>query len=117
MLPARRGGRRWEVSERRFLTRDSLGRLLLEIPSEHRPLFVLLASTGLRHSEASALRWCDLDLETTPPRLRVRRALVKGVIGAPKSRHGARVVPLSEDLAAELRMLSRGSLASNVASG
>jgi hypothetical protein len=31
VLPARRGGRRWAVSERRFLTRAQLGRLLAEI--------------------------------------------------------------------------------------
>ncbi len=59
VLPKRRGGRRWEFSERRFLTRAQLGRLLAEIPSAHAPLFVLLASTGLRISEAIALRWCD----------------------------------------------------------
>lgn len=27
---------------------------------------------------AIALRWCDLDLNTSPPRLRVRRAIVRG---------------------------------------
>lgn len=51
MLPKRRGGRRWEFTERRFLTRPALGRLLGEIPPAHKPLFVLLASTGLRISE------------------------------------------------------------------
>ena len=103
LLPARRGGRRWEVSERRFLTREALGRLLREIPDSDQLLFVLLASTGLRISEAIALRWCDLDLDDSPPRLRIRRALVDGVMSAPKSRHGARVIPLSDELAADLR--------------
>jgi integrase len=78
VLPSRRGGGRWEVSERRCLTRQQLGRLLAEIPKAHGPLFMLLASTGLRISEAIALRWCDLDLDASPPRLRVRRAIVKG---------------------------------------
>ncbi len=96
VLPSRRGGRRWEVSERRFLTRQQLGRLLAEIPKAHEPLFMLLASTGLRISEAIALRWSDLDLDRSPPRLRVRRAIVKGTVGAPKSRHGARTVPLAD---------------------
>lgn len=105
VLPKRRGGRRWEFSERRFLTRAQLGRLLAEIPSAHAPLFVLLASTGLRISEAIALRWCDLDLDASPPRLRVRRAIVKNVVGAPKSRYGARTVPLANELAGELRAL------------
>jgi integrase len=103
VLPSRRGGRRWAVSERRFLTREQLGRLLSEIPQAHEPLFVLLASTGLRISEAIALRWCDLNLDASPPRLRVRRAIVGGIVGAPKSRHGARTIPLSDNLAERLR--------------
>jgi integrase len=105
VLPSRRGGRRWDVSERRFLTREALGRLLAEIPDAYEPLFIVLASTGLRISEAIALRWCDLDLDKNPRRLRVRRTIVNGVVGAPKSRHGARAIPLSEELAQRLREL------------
>lgn len=102
ILPSRRGGRSWDFRERRFLTRKELGSLLAEIPQAYEPLFVLLASTGLRISEAIALRWCDLDLDASPPRLRVRRSIVDGVVGAPKSRHGARTVPLAGDLALRL---------------
>ena len=39
--------------------------------------------------------------------LRVRRAIVKGAIVAPKSRHGARLVPLTPELAATARGWSR----------
>lgn len=39
------------------------------------------------------------------PRLRVSRAVVRGMAGAPKSRHGARIVPLPSDLAVTLRAL------------
>lgn len=88
-----------------FLTRQGLGRLLEEIPPAHKPLFLLLASTGLRISEAIVLRWCDLDLDSRPPRLRVQRAIVNGVLGAPKSRHGARTLPLSVELTERLRAL------------
>jgi integrase len=105
VLPARRGGRRWAVSERRFLTRVQLGQLLTEIPPAYQPLYVLLASTGLRISEAIALRWCDLDLDSSPPRLQVRRAIVRGVTGAPKSYYGARAIPLAEELAGRLHAL------------
>jgi integrase len=110
-VPRRRGGRRWASSEARFLTRTQLARLLDEIPDEHAPLFDLLASTGLRISEAIALRWCDLDLDRNPPRLRVHRAIVGGVVGAPKSRHGARTVPLADDLASRLRASQRSGSA------
>jgi integrase len=105
ILPTRRGGRRWAISERRFLTRTQLGRLLGEIPLEHQPLLILLASTGLRISEAIALRWCDLELDSSPPRLQVRRAIVRGIAGAPKSYYGARAIPLAEELAGRLRAL------------
>lgn len=76
------------MDERRFLTRRQLERLLAEIPVAYAPLFMLLASTGLRISEAIALRWCDLGLGEPAPRLRVRRAIVDGVRGAPKLRTG-----------------------------
>jgi integrase len=105
VLPRRRGGRGWEFKERRFLTREELRCLLAEVPPKWRPLFDLLAATGLRISEGIALRWSDLELDTDLPRLRVSRAIVRGVIGAPKSCLGARSVPVPSDLAQALRSL------------
>lgn len=105
VLPARRGGRRWEVRERRSLSREELTRLLEEIPPDYQALFDVLASTGLRISEAIGLRWCDLDLDASPPYLRVRQAIVKGIVGAPKSRHGARTILLTDDLGRRLCQL------------
>jgi integrase len=105
VLPVRRGGRRWDVRERRSLNREELTRLLAEIPPGYKPLFVLLATTGLRISEAIGLRWCDVDLDARPPYLRVRQAIVKGIVGAPKSRHGARTIPLTDDLGRRLCQL------------
>ena len=103
VLPRRRAGRGWSVRERRFLTRAELVRLLDEVPTKWRPLFELLAATGLRISEAIGLRWSDLVLDDTAPHLQVHRAIVKGATVAPKSRHGARLVPLTPVLAATLR--------------
>jgi integrase len=77
--------------------------VLAEIPAEYETLFVLLALTGLRISEAIALRWSDLVLDDGRPRVRVRRALVGGVLAAPKSRHGVRTIALAEDLVTRLR--------------
>ena len=84
VLPRRRAGRAWSMRERRFLTRAELVRLLDEVPAKWRPLFELLAATGLRISEAIGLRWSDLVLDGDTPHLRVRRAIVKGAIVAPK---------------------------------
>ncbi len=63
VLPRRRAGRAWSTRERRFLTRAELVRLLDEVPAKWRPLFELLAATGLRISEAIGLRWSDLVLD------------------------------------------------------
>jgi integrase len=105
VLPRRRGGRAYEFHERRVLTREELARLLDEVPAKWRSLFELLAATGLRISEAIALRWSDVHLDPPAPRLQVSRAIVRGVVGAPKSRHGARLVPLPAELAATLRVM------------
>jgi integrase len=74
VLPRRRSGRAWGTRERRCLTRAELVRLLDEVPIKWRPLFELLAATGLRVSEATGLRWSDLVLDGPTPHLRVKRA-------------------------------------------
>jgi integrase len=99
-LPRRRGGGA-RIPEGRFLTRVQLTRLLAEIPEQWQLFFNLLASTGLRVSEAIALRWRDLELDRSP-HLCVRRSIVEGVLGEPKSRYGFRRVPLARQLALQL---------------
>jgi integrase len=101
LLPRRRGGNGWHFEQGRFLTRGQLRLVLAEIPEEWSPFFDLLASTGLRVSEAIALRWMDLELDGDPY-LWVRRSVVGGVIGAPKSRFGRRCIPLDAGLVARL---------------
>jgi integrase len=68
-----------------------------------RLLVLLLAYTGLRWGEATALRVCDIDFDRR--RADVRRAFsdVGGrvILGTPKS-HQSRTVPLPQFLAAEL---------------
>ncbi len=108
VLPRRRRGRAYEFDERRFLTRAQLARLLDEIPPQWHSLFELLASTGLRISEAIALRVMDTPLDTDLPCVHVRRAIVDGQLTAPKSRHGRRTIPISTDLAERLRPLASG---------
>lgn len=58
---------------------------------------------GAADTEGIGLRWSDLMLEGEKPHLQVRRAIVKGAIVAPKSRHGARLIALTPELAATLR--------------
>jgi integrase len=91
------------------MSEAELGTLLALLPERHRLFFRVLASTGLRVSEAIALQWRHLDLDGPRPHLKVRRALVKGTEGPPKSRHSRRDVPLDGDLALALREHRRGS--------
>jgi integrase len=57
----------------------------------------------LRVSEAVALQRKHLHLNGSHPHVEVRRALVKGRIQPPKSRHGRRDVPLDASVVRELR--------------
>jgi integrase len=108
LLPRRRRGRGYEFDERRFLTNEQLAALLAEVPDGWRPFFEVLASTGLRVSEAIALRVTDVDLHADQPRIQVRRAIVDGELTGPKSRHGRRSIPISTALAARLRPIAAG---------
>jgi integrase len=87
----------------RALTREQLAAFLRVGPERWRLLFQLLAGTGLRISEALALRWGDLQLDGSTPVVRVRRAYVRGAYGPPKSKHGRRDVPLAFELVRGLR--------------
>jgi integrase len=89
--------------ELRPLGRTELATFLSLLPSRYRLFFRLLASTGLRISEAVALRWRDARLDGSQPELKVRRAYVKGRMGLPKTRYSRREVPLDHELVTELR--------------
>ncbi len=85
------------------MTRKELDTLIALIPDGHRLMFRLLASTGLRISEAVALQWRHVQLDGSAPHVKIRRALVKGRMGPPKSRHGRRQVPIDYELVLALR--------------
>jgi integrase len=88
----------WTASELRAFLRAAEGHPL-------EPLFLLLAGTGLRWSEAAALTWKDLDLEAGL--VRVERSLhrVRGewVTTPPKTAAGARTVSLPPQVVQALR--------------
>jgi integrase len=102
-LPHRASVEDAEAEDVKALTEAELGTLLALTPERHRLFFRVLASAGLRVSEAIALQWRHLHLDGSTLHLKVRRALVKGTMGAPKSRHSRRDVPLDPDLMLALR--------------
>jgi integrase len=89
--------------EVRPFTREQLDAALRVVHPRHRLAFEFLAATGVRWSELVALRWGDLVLDGDSPRVKVRRALVKGTLKPPKSRHSRRDIPLSAALVSALR--------------
>jgi integrase len=91
----------------RFLTLDEVDQLIAAIEGDDpyeqldRVLILAAAHTGMRKGELAALRWKDIDW--TAGRVRVRRAWVRRRMGTPKSRRGARSIPLSARLAHALQ--------------
>lgn len=92
-----------EGEEIKVFSREQLAAILAMAPERHRPLFELLASCGLRISEAIALQHLHLQLDGSEPEVCIRRAIVRERIEPPKSRHGRREVRLPASVAASLR--------------
>ena len=69
------------------------------------PLWMILATTGMRRGEALGLRWCDVDLERGEAAIRqtVVSHNYKIDISEPKTARGRRVVALDEHTVSELR--------------
>jgi integrase len=69
------------------------------------PLWVLLATTGMRRGEALGLRWSDVDLDAG--RLRVVQTIIqvrsKATVGEPKTARGRRPIALDAGTVAVLR--------------
>ena len=76
------------------------------------PLWVLLATTGMRRGEALGLRWSDLDLDAG--RLRVVQTIIqvrsKVMTGEPKTARGRRPIALDAGTVAVLREHRKRSL-------
>jgi integrase len=69
-------------------------RKILDHAGKWRPILITAALTGLRGSELRGLKWSDVDLDRKVLHVR-RRADYTGALGAPKSRAGARTIPLA----------------------
>lgn len=79
------------------LTREQLAGLLAEIDPDYAAFVTFVAQTGLRISEAVAVRWSDVDLGRRE--LYVRRRFRTGRYAPPKSRYGRRSIPLAPGMA------------------
>jgi integrase len=87
-----------ETDEIRFLDEAEWEAVLRHVqpgPCEviDRALYLTALMAGLRHGELCALRWRDVDW--LAGRVRVRQNFVLGEYDTPKSRRGARSVPMA----------------------
>jgi integrase len=83
------------------------------------PLWITLASTGLRRGEALALRWSDVSLEHGRASVHRSLAWVKGAasFGEPKTNAGRRTVPLPDETVAVLKAHRKRQAAERLAAG
>ena len=102
-LPHRPTAEDTEDEEVRVMNEEELRALLKQFPEQWRLFFWFLAATGLRISEAIAVQWRHLQLDGSTSHVKVRRGVVRGKPGPPKSRHARRDVPLPSGLVLALR--------------
>ena len=76
------------------LTTGQAAQLLAAMPMLPRTMVGLAILTGLRRGELFALRWKDIDEQARL--LTVREAVYHGVFSTPKTKAGARRIPLSD---------------------
>jgi integrase len=87
----------------KVLSREQLATVLAMAPERYELLLEVLATTGLRISEAIGLQRLHLQLDGSAPEVCVRRAIVRGRIEPPKTRYGKREVRLPAPLVDRLR--------------
>jgi integrase len=81
------------------LAEDEARRLLDKLTGETYYKAALALATGLRWGEVHGLAWADVDLDSQPSTITIRRSWQ----GDPKSDHSATTLPISDDAAAILR--------------
>lgn len=82
---------------RRALSEEELVALMSKVSAVHAPVYRFMLSTGLRRQEVEDLRWGDVHLDAVRPFLKLRAVATKA--------RRADVLPLSGDLAVELRAM------------
>jgi integrase len=92
-----------EEEKIKVFSREQLAAVLAMAPEPHKLLFEVLATCGLRISEAIALQRLHLQIDGSAPEVCVRRAMVKGRIEPPKTKYGRREIRLPAPLVYRLR--------------
>lgn len=96
-----RNGIRVPLKFRRAFSREELTALIWRATATYRPIWLCLASTGLRLEELSYLRWADIDFERREIRVSARPGW------RPKTKAGERSIPMTDALLDEMRGIQR----------
>lgn len=83
---------RVEPEEKPTLALPQIEAVITAVPPQFRPLFIVLALTGLRIGEVLGLKWADVDFERGS--LHIRRSIWMGKEQSPKSKRSIREKPL-----------------------
>lgn len=89
--------------------------MLARVPPQWRLLVTLMAFTGMRWGEASALRWGDINFELRE--ISVYRGNWRGAEALPKTPRSRRKVPLPDQVAGVLEQMRRDLLQGNIKGG
>jgi integrase len=106
-INARHANEPTEHDHAKTMTSAELASFLSAVPDQHRPLFTMLAETGLRISEALGLNVGDVKFGVAP-KLEIRRQYYRGTLAQLKTRNGRRELPLSAASAQALWPLCAG---------
>ena len=98
------------TSEQCFLTPQDFAELLGHVPQRWRPLVMLLAGTGMRWGEATALQVADVDLDARTIRISKawKHSRTGHELGLTKTVRSDRTVALPAACRADLEVLTRG---------
>lgn len=97
---------RYTDAEPNLLTGPQFVALLEHVPAKWRGFVLLIATTGLRWGEASALRWSDI----ADGQARITRTNDRGVESTPKTEGSIRTVPVMAEVLALLPRSKRSAL-------
>lgn len=91
-----------ERKEKPILSAEQVRKVIETVADEYKPLFAVIAVTGMRIGEVLALRWQDVDLDAK--KMAVRHNLWRGQLGTPKTKASAKRRNLSDLLVTAFRI-------------
>ncbi len=90
-----------------MLTAEQIDSIVAKLEEPYATLVVFLASTGLRISEATAVKWTDIQEQDSKFILHVQRRIYDGDVGKLKTLKSERRLPLDPNLVARLATIGK----------